>query len=83
MNQFKVFAGVCAAILVSLCLGAPGATVVEGSDTWFCCPDEWQGGNVCPPGQRLASYCADSSCSGCGTFFCYTQPSGLGKFCYQ
>lgn len=42
-----------------------------------CCLDEWQGGGLCPSGQRLASYCSSPGCENCGTFFCY---SGL---CYQ
>lgn len=42
-----------------------------------CCLDEWQGGGICPSGQRVASYCSNPGCENCGTFFCY---SGL---CYQ
>jgi len=74
MTRFKVFVGVCAAL--GLSLGIAGTPVAEGADTALCCSDEWQGGNLCPPGEVLASYCTDSSCTECGTFFCYTQPSG-------
>ena len=35
-----------------------------------CCPDEWQGGGVCPPGQRLFSNCNGPGCNNCGTFTC-------------
>ena len=41
-----------------------------------CCLDEWQGGGLCQPGQRIASYC-DAGCVNCGVIFCY---SGL---CYR
>ena len=37
-----------------------------------CCLEEWQGGGVCPPGKRLASYCSSPGCESCGTFFCYS-----------
>lgn len=48
----------------------------------LCCLDEWQGGGLCPSGQRLASYC-DNACESCGQFFCYTQPTGLGQYCLE
>jgi hypothetical protein len=39
----------------------------------FCCLDEWQGGSVCPAGQRLASQCGGSGCTNCGTFTCVPE----------
>jgi hypothetical protein len=82
MTRLKIFVGICAALAFSLCLGVFGTPVAEGSGTAFCCLDDWQGGNVCPPGQVLASYCAEP-CSDCGTFFCFTPPSGFWQQCYR
>jgi hypothetical protein len=50
------------------------------SGPYLCCLDDWQGGGVCPAGQRLASYCS-TPCEGCGSFFCYTEPPRFGA-CY-
>jgi hypothetical protein len=49
----------------------PGIAPVQMSHL-PCCLDDWQGGGVCPPGQRLASYCSSPGCESCGTFFCYS-----------
>ena len=70
-SRFRISALILALVLVTASVMLPAP--VEGSGTALCCSDEWQGGNLCPPGQRLASYCADSSCQSCGTFFCYTE----------
>jgi hypothetical protein len=69
-SRFKVSALILALVLVAAAVMLPAS--VEGSGTALCCSDEWQGG-LCPAGQRIASYCADSSCQSCGTFFCYTE----------
>ena len=39
----------------------------------LCCVDDWQGGGVCPPGQRLASQCSGPGCTNCGTFTCVPE----------
>jgi len=39
---------------------------------WPCCLDEWQGGGLCPPWERVASYC-EAGCENCGTFFCTSE----------
>ncbi len=84
MTRFKVFVGVCAALGLSLGLGIARTAVAQDTYTVLCCSDQWQGGNLCPPGDVLASYCTDSSCTECGTFFCYTQPSDPRQpQCYQ
>jgi hypothetical protein len=70
-SRFKVSALILALVLVAASVMLPAS--VEGSGTALCCSDEWQGGGVCPTGQRIASYCADSTCQSCGTFFCYTE----------
>ncbi len=51
----------------------------------FCCLDDWQGGGVCPPGQRLASYCSGGTwaCENCGTFFCVTEGNRPPTVCYH
>jgi uncharacterized protein YfaQ (DUF2300 family) len=63
--------------LLCMCFMLPTAAPAA---QFLCCPDEWQGGGACPPGQRIASYC-DNNCQSCGQFFCYTQPSGPGQQC--
>jgi len=52
---------------------------------YFCCLDDWQGGGVCPPGQRLASYCSGGSwvCENCGTFFCVVQGTSPSTTCFE
>jgi hypothetical protein len=72
------------ATLAAASIILPGAATVENASSWFCCLDEWQGGGICPSGQRVASYCAGpAGCENCGTMFCYTQPWGPGRQCLQ
>jgi hypothetical protein len=65
--------------LLCICFMLPAAAPAA---QMLCCLDEWQGGGLCPSGQRLASYC-DSTCQSCGQFFCYAQPGGLSRKCAQ
>ncbi len=63
-----------------------GYDFVYATGPAYCCLDDWQGGSVCPPGERLASYCDWGCDSGCGTFSCVTQGSGGkggGPVCFQ
>jgi hypothetical protein len=71
-----------AATLVTVSIIFPGTATVESSSDLFCCLDEWQGGGICPSGQRVASYCGPG-CENCGTMFCYTQPAGPRGQCLQ
>ena len=48
------------------------AVVTPASAAKLCCLDEWQGGGVCPLGQRLASQCGPG-CQNCGTFTCVPE----------
>ena len=63
---------VLCAFLVTLAWSRPAAAAR------LCCLDEWQGGGVCPPGQKLASQCG-IGCENCGTFYCVSG----GTFCYM
>ena len=54
---------------------------VEGSGTTLCCSDEWQVVGICAPSERMARYCADSSCQECGAMFCYTET--IRHSCYH
>jgi hypothetical protein len=79
-SRFKISALILALVLVTASVMLPAS--VEGSGTALCCSDEWQGGGACTePGQRIASYCADSSCQSCGAFFCYTET--IHTACYH
>ena len=68
----RVSLGICAVILAVAASLGPGASTAESADRWLCCPDEWQGGGICPWWERVASYCDDSACQSCGTMFCYS-----------
>jgi len=48
-------------------------SVTPASAGKLCCLDDWQGGGVCPPGQRLASQCSGPGCTNCGTFSCVPE----------
>jgi hypothetical protein len=48
------------------------AVVTPASAAKLCCLDEWQGGGVCPAGQRLASQCGPG-CQSCGVFTCVPE----------
>jgi|GEM_PF-5739730 len=77
-SRFRISALILALVLVTASVMLPAS--VEGSETALCCSDEWQGG-ICPYGQRIASYCADSSCQSCGSFFCYTET--MRQLCFH
>jgi hypothetical protein len=76
-SRFRISALILALVLVTASVMLPAS--VEGSGTALCCSDEWQGSLCTRPGERVASYCADSSCQSCGAFFCYTGTT----ICYQ
>lgn len=82
VSRFRVTVVLLAIVLVTASSVLPGMATAESSGTLLCCLDEWQGGGGCPSGQRVASYCG-SGCQSCGSMFCYTQPSGPGKYCLE
>lgn len=64
--RIRLFAVLCVLVIVAGLFAGPAESANKP-----CCLDEWQGGGICPPGQRVASYCTDG-CSTCGMFFCYS-----------
>jgi hypothetical protein len=58
-------------VLLALCLVplALGLARPAAAATLRCCLDDWQGGGVCPAGQKLFAYCG-AGCENCGTFTC-------------
>ena len=59
--------------LVLVVASAIAPISAAGSGTALCCSDEWQIVGICATGQRIASYCDDSTCQQCGSWFCYTE----------
>ena len=66
-------------LLVALCAVVLAVVWPQpASAAKLCCLDEWQGGGVCNPGERLASQCGPG-CQNCGTFYCVPE----GTMCLQ